>query len=51
MIGDQVSDSQAQPSMFRVRLDGWGFLRALILLFSSIIGIAALYSVWAWFLG
>ena len=51
MIGDQVSDSQAQPSMFRVRFDGWGFLRALILLFSGIIGIAALYSVWAWFLG
>jgi len=51
MIGNEMTDSQAQPSVFRVRFDGWGFLRALILLFSSIIGIAALYSVWAWVLG
>ena len=50
MIGDQISDSQTQPAVFRARFDGWGFLRALILLFSSRIGIAALYSVWA-FLG
>ena len=51
MIGDQITDSQAQLTVFRVRFDGWGFLRALILLFSSIIGIAALYSVWAFILG
>jgi len=51
MIGDQASDSQTQPSIFRLRFDGWGFLRVLILLFSSFIGIAVLYSVWAFFLG
>ena len=51
MIGDETSDVQTQPSIFRLRFDGWGFLRALILLFSSFIGIAVLYSVWAFVQG
>lgn len=51
MIGNQASDPQAQPSVYRGRIDWWGFLRGIILLLSSFVGIAFLYSIWVFLRG
>ncbi len=51
MIGSQSPDPQTQPPIYRGRIDWWGFLRGLILLLSSVIGLSLLYSIWNLLLG
>ena len=51
MVLDQTSNPQTHPPIYRGRLDWWGFLRGLILLLSSTLGMAFLYSIWTFIRG
>ena len=46
MVVNQTSDPQTLPPVYRGRTDWWGFLRGLILILSSGLGMALLYSIW-----
>jgi|GEM_PF-6581875 len=46
MVVNDTSNSQTLPPIFRGRIDWWGFLRGLILILSSTLGAALLYSIW-----
>jgi hypothetical protein len=46
MVANQTSDPRILPPIFQGRTDWWGFLRGLILIFSSALGLALLYSIW-----
>lgn len=51
MVGNQASNPKTLPPIYRGRIDWWGFLRGLILLMSSAVGIALLYSIWTFIRG
>jgi hypothetical protein len=51
MVLDQTSNPQMHPPVYRGRVDWWGFLRGLILLLSSALGMAFLYSIWTFIRG
>jgi hypothetical protein len=51
MIHEQVSAPRIHPLIQRARIDWWVFLRGLILLLSSFVGITVLYSILTLFRG
>jgi len=51
MAGNQNSNPQTLSPIFRGRVDWWGFLRGLLLLVSSALGMAFLYSIWTFVRG
>ncbi len=51
MVGNQTSNPQTLPPINGGRIDWWGFLRGFILLLSSALGMAFLYSIWTFIRG
>jgi len=51
MAGNQTSNPQTLAPIYRGRIDWWGALRVLLLLLSSALGMAFLYSIWTFIRG
>jgi hypothetical protein len=51
MTGNQTSSPQTLPHIYRGRIDWWRVLRGVILLLSSTLGMAFLYSIWTFIQG
>ena len=45
MTMDEMTDFERDTSTARWRIEGWGLVRGLVLLFSAFVGVSVLYAI------